>query len=118
MKNILVAVTLSVVFAFGAFAHAGHIRGPQSGSARCEAYGSVTYYETFRGGEMAEVAIQGDGDTDLDLFVYDMNGRLVAQGTGYTDRELVRWFVPSTGTYRIVVRNLGNVWNRYGLGTN
>ena len=118
MKKFIVAVAFCTMVAFGAVAHAGHIRGPQIGTARCEAFGSVTYHETFRGGEMAEFAIHGDGDTDLDLFVYDMDGRLVAQGVGTTDRESVRWFVPQTGTYRIVVRNLGNVWNRYGVGTN
>ncbi len=118
MKKIIVAVAFCTILAFGAIAQAGHVRGPQVGSARCEAYGSVIYYETFRSGEMAEVAIHGDGDTDLDVFVYDMNGRLIVQGVGLTDREQVRWFVPATGTYRIVVRNLGNVWNRFGLATN
>jgi hypothetical protein len=118
MKKCIVAVAFAALVAFGAAAQAGHIRGPQVGIARCEANATVTFYETFRGGEAAEVAIHGDGTTDLDVFVYDMNGHLVAQGTGITDRELVRWFVPQTGTYRIVVRNLGRVWNRFGIATN
>ena len=117
MKNLIIAV-LTVAFAFNTFAEAGHIRGPQVGNARCQAHSTVTYYETFRGGEMARVAIHGDGDTDLDLFVYDMNGRLVASATGTSDREMVQWFVPTDGTYRIVVRNLGNVYNQYGMATN
>ncbi len=80
----------------------------------------MTYFERFYGGETATVSIAGDGDTDLDLFIYDMNGRLVAQGIGLTDRETVSWYVPGnrTQTYRIVVRNLGGVWNRYTLRTN
>lgn len=97
---------------------AGRIPGPGVDSRRCEAYSSVTYYDTFRGGEMAVVSIVGDGDTDLDLFVYDNAGRLIVQGIGLTDRETVRWLPSTTGTYRIVVRNLGGVWNRYSLATN
>jgi len=118
MKKLTVALALIAALLVGTFAQAGHIRGPQVGQARCEANGSVAYYETFVGGEMGVVAISGDGDTDLDLFVYDSNGRLVAQGVGLTDHETVRFYVPTTGTYRIVVRNLGNVWNQYGMATN
>jgi hypothetical protein len=118
MKKIVIAFTFAALVTFGAYAQAGHVRGPQVGNARCEAYGSVTYHETFRGGEMAEFAIHGDGDTDLDLFVYDMDGRLIARVVGVTDRELVRWYVPQTATYRIEVNNIGNVWTRYGVGTN
>jgi hypothetical protein len=81
---------------------------------------SVTYFERFYGGELATVSIVGDGDTDLDIFVYDAQGRLVAQGVGPTDIESVSWFVPGNQiqTYRIVVRNLGGVWNRYTMRTN
>ena len=62
--------------------------------------------------------LAGDGDTDLDIFIYDTRDRLVAQGIGLTDRETVRWHVPAAGTYRIGVRNLGGVGNRYQLHTN
>lgn len=106
------------VLALAGGVEAGRIPGPGIDVRRCEAYASVTYYDTFRGGELAVVSIAGDGDTDLDLFVYDRFGNLVAQGIGLTDRETVRWLPRSTGTYRIVVRNLGGVWNRYSLSTN
>jgi hypothetical protein len=44
----------------------------------------------------------------------------VAQGVGATDIESVSWFVPGNQiqTYRIVVRNLGGVWNCYTMRTN
>ena len=99
-------------------ANAGRLNGPGKDTKICQANGSVTYYETFRGCEQARVAIVGDGSTDLDIFVYDMEGRLVAQGIGLTDIELVTWFPSRTQTYRIVVKNLGSVWNRYSLATN
>jgi hypothetical protein len=99
-------------------ADAGREKGPGKDTKVCPANGSVTYFETFRGGEQARVAIVGDGGTDLDLFVYDMDGRLVAQGIGLTDVEQVSWIPCWTQTYRIVVRNLGSVWNRYSLASN
>jgi hypothetical protein len=99
-------------------AEAGRVSGPGVDAATCEAFSSVTYHETFRGGELATVAIHGDGSTDLDLFVYDMQGRLIVQGIGLTDREVVSWVPNGTQRYRIVVRNLGSTWNRFGMATN
>jgi hypothetical protein len=94
---------------------AGSPRSARTDTAVCPAFGSVTYYETFRGGEFARAAIVGDGGTDLDIFVYDMNGRLVVRGIGPTDVEAVSWVPCYTQQYRIVVRNLGCVWNRYSI---
>ena len=34
------------------------------------------YKIAFRGGEVARAAVSGDGDTRLDLYVYDENGNL------------------------------------------
>lgn len=114
----LALLGLVAVLALSGVVEAGRIPGPGVDTRRCEAYSSVTYYDTFRGGELAVVSIVGDGDTDLDLFVYDNAGNLIVRGIGLTDRETVRWTPPATGTYRIVVRNLGGVWNRYSLATN
>ncbi len=109
----LVALSLVVVDA-----SAGRLNGPGRNNTICQAFSSVTYHETFYGNELAVVSIVGDGDTDLDVFVYDAAGNLVVRGIGTTDREIVSFMPPATGTYRIVVRNLGNVWNRFSLATN
>jgi hypothetical protein len=118
MKLFAVLFVGTLILGIESFAQAGRLNGPGVGTKRCEAHATVTYYETFRGGEPAVISIRGDGDTDLDLFVYDAQGRLVAEAIGPSDRETVQFYVPSTSTYRIVVRNLGNVWNRFGMATN
>lgn len=119
MKKSIVSLAAVIALCLGvSFADAGRIPGPGIDTAVCQARGSVTYFDTFRGGEIARVAIVGDGDTDLDVFVYDMQGRLIVQGIGRTDREVVTWVPNGTQQYRIVVRNLGNVWNRFSLATN
>lgn len=76
------------------------------------------YDINFAGGEPAAVYIEGDGDTDLDLYVYDENGNLICSDTDYTDRLLCTWNPRWTGPFRIKIQNRGNVYNAYGLVTN
>ena len=79
------------------------------------AYSTDTFYVTFRGYEDAAVIISGDGDTDLDLYVYDANGNLIDADTDGSDDCVVRFMPYRTGTFRIEVRNLGRVYNRYEI---
>lgn len=83
------------------------------------AYGRDRFEPTlFRGGEIARVVVRGDGDTDLDLYIYDSYGNLVAKDDDGLD-YCVATFRPSrTAYYTVVVRNLGSVYNRYTLTTN
>jgi hypothetical protein len=76
------------------------------------------YTISFRGGEPAVIGISGDGDTDLDLFVYDENGNLIGSDTDRSDDCVVRWSPRWTGPFRIKIKNLGGVYNRYVLVTN
>ena len=59
------------------------------------------------------VALKGDGDTDLDVYVYNSQGALVAYDSDFSDLCAVRFWALRGGTYRIVVVNRGNVYNRY-----
>jgi hypothetical protein len=72
----------------------------------------------FYAGELARVAVLGDGDTDLDLYIYDQNGNLIVSDTDYTDQCLVQFVPRWTGTFRVRVVNNGYVYNRYVLMTN
>ncbi len=81
--------------------------------------GSTDIYNVeFRGGELAEVAISGDGDTDLDIYVYDEYGNSIATDTSYGDTGHVSWYPRWTGGFRVEVRNNGMVYNQYVLITN
>ena len=82
---------------------------------RVEAQSNDYFTLNFRGGEQAVVAIEGDGDTDLDLYVYDENGNLIVSDTGSSDSCRV-YFTPRwTGAFRIVVVNRGYVHNVYEI---
>ena len=85
---------------------------------RVNAYSSNRYKFTFLGGEKAEILVWGDGDTDLDLFVYDSAGNLIVKDIGYTDTCYVQWTPSRTETFTIEIKNLGNVWNAYRLEIN
>src|SRR5262245_60292593 len=58
----------------------------------------------FNAGEMARVSIRGDGDTDLDLFVYDENGNEICRSTGTYDVEACTFQPRWTGNFRVEVR--------------
>jgi hypothetical protein len=89
--------------------------GVQFGTHTVNAHGEETFYECFWQGEWSRVALIGDGDTDLDLYVYDPFGNLVGCDTDYTDWCEVTWFARVGGTYRIVVLNRGSVYNEFTI---
>lgn len=96
----------------------GRVQGPAAEIKRVEARSRHVYRERFRGEQLARVVIVGDGDTDLDLFVYDENGNLIRSDIRVTDFVHVEWTPRWTGEFRIEVVNHGNVWNRYVMVTN
>lgn len=96
----------------------GRVPGPAYSISKVNALSHDWYRARFRGGEPAIVAVVGDGDTDLDLRIYDQNGNLICADTDYSDRNLCRWTPRWTGEFRIRITNLGRVWNQYQLRTN
>lgn len=98
--------------------HRGAVGGARSGSYRLPANSNHVFNLSFRAGQTAEVAIIGDGDTDLDLYVYDQNGNLIGSDADYTDNCYVSWTPRWTGNFKIKVINRGRVYNDYVLLTN
>jgi len=100
----------------------GSHRGAVNGPSRTVEYvsgNSVDNYQIrFVAGYLAEILVSGDGDTDLDLYVYDSNGNLIARDTDYSDDCYVSWVPAWTGRYVVKVVNRGPVYNKYVLLTN
>lgn len=61
------------------------------------------------------VVVNGDGDTDLDCWVYDRYGNLLGSDTDATDLCVISFRNPNSGTLTIRIRNLGSVYNEYDL---
>lgn len=116
-KLILASALLAGLLAFNpTAAFADPAGGSKGGVTTVKAHSTDVYEVVFRGGEATEIAISGDGDTCLELRVYDENGRLVASDTfgGGDDRHVVvrpKW----TGEFTVKVKNLGPVSNQYAI---
>ncbi|MDL2308831.1 hypothetical protein LJC68_03995 [Bacteroidales bacterium OttesenSCG-928-B11] len=96
----------------------GRVGGPGIMTAKVSAGGTDTYAIKFWANELAEIALSGDGDTDLDLYVYDENGNLITSDADYSDDCYVSWVPKWTGSFIVKVVNRGRVYNNYVIGTN
>ncbi len=99
-------------------AQRGNINGPSRDYDAVNGYSNIDYTASFVANQLAEVLVSGDGDTDLDLYVYDSSGNLIAKDIDYSDDCYVRWVPAWTGRYTIRIVNRGAVYNRFVILTN
>lgn len=99
-------------------AQRGNINGPSRDCGVVNGNDQILYTASFVANQLAEVIVSGDGDTDLDLYVYDSNGNLVGSATDYSDDCYVPWVPAWTGRYTIRIVNRGPVYNRFVILTN
>lgn len=114
----LVAKALAMAAIFGSLL--GDVQAAIPGGARhdihrVEALDADLFELTFTEKREAIVSIAGDGETDLDLYIYDRHGNLIVCDEGTSDSCTVRFWPFRTGTFRIVVRNRGKVFNVYKI---
>ena len=96
----------------------GAVGGPRSTTDRVLSNSTDVWEIRFRGGEVGSIRVDGDGDTDLDCYVYNSAGTLVAYDNDLTDYCILDWYQSSTGNVRLEIKNLGDVYNQYILSTN
>ena len=113
--NELVLTLANEVEAAGA---KGNLRGPRTYRIKVDPQQAINVQADFKGLEPAEIQIAGDGDTDVDLVVYDENDIEICRSMGERDQESCRWFPAWTGRFTIRLINLGAVWNGVQLVTN
>jgi hypothetical protein len=80
-----------------------------------QAYQSTWLTSHFGTGETQHFSLYGDGDTDLDLFVWDAFGNLIASAESYDDVESLSVIAFRAQILYIEVRNLGSVWNEFAI---
>lgn len=81
--------------------------------------GVTDYWEIpFYGNSYAELAITGDGDTNLDVAVTDENGNLICYDVSASDQFYCDFTPAWDGNFYVTVVNRGNVRNSYYLLTN
>lgn len=99
-------------------AHRGSVNGPSRHYDAVDGKSTDTYNISFIANELAEILVSGDGDTDLDLYVYDSNGNMIVSDSDYTDDCYVRWVPKWTGRFTVKIVNRGPIYNRYVILTN
>lgn len=65
------------------------------------------------GGETTQLIVVGDGDGDLDCFVYDSDGDLVDSDVGRADACAVEVTPREMSVYQFRVVNRGNITTKY-----
>lgn len=73
---------------------------------------------TYRGSEYADVYVEGTGQADLNLFVYDAQGRLVCSDTDISAIAHCGWTPAQESAFTVVVKNHGRGDSGYSLITN
>ena len=63
----------------------------------------------------SQVVVDGDGDTDLDCYVYDRAGRLLGGDDDGTDYCVVTFRRPASGNVVLDIENRGRVYNAYSI---
>lgn len=82
---------------------------------RVHAHSSVNYYFTASRGDDTTILVSGDGDTDLDAFLYDSSGRLIDSDIDGTDTCLLTVVPGYTDRFKIVIVNHGRVFNDFSI---
>lgn len=95
----------------------GVVGGPKSGRTVVKGGFTDQFVMKFEGGEPAAIQISGDGDSTLDLYVYDENGNRVCAAVGRGDDAICRWNPKWSGPFTVRVVNRGMA-NEYSIRTN
>ena len=105
LKKLIATGLTAMAIALGgtAAASAGYV-GPNE---------SVSFWDVFYAGEYSEVCIQGNGWSDIDLWVYDENGNFIGSSTSYGSYECVSFRPKWTGEFTFVVENEGKPSGSY-----
>lgn len=112
MKTAVVVLAVAMVAAATETAWAQSARW-----ARVQAFSTASWNLWANRGDLVTIAVEGDGDTDLDLYVYDDGGRLIASDRDPDDFAVVEFRVLRSSNFTIEVKNLGRVYNAYRIST-
>src|SRR5262245_33711752 len=108
-----VKLAAAALIALGTLAPAALQAGVQNSSVKAF---TTDVYRVWLSQGVHSVAVRGDGDTDLDLYVHGASG-LIASDDDNTDNCLVRFYVSRPGYFLVKITNRGAVHNNYTMVT-
>lgn len=96
----------------------GRVGGPVRHHDNIPAHSTHIYRILFKGGEPVMVSLSGDGDTDLEMYIYDEDDNMVYDDAVFCSANEPIFTPKWTSRYKIKIVNKGNVYNRYVLSIN
>lgn len=115
MKNLFATLILSTLTLFGSVAVADPTGGTFTDRDVLRVGAATRYSFMLNSNEVSAVRVAGEGDGDIDCFLYDDNGNLVASQVDTIDGCYLvvtpRW----TGTFRLIAKNNGAESSVYSL---
>ena len=120
MKKLATLLVLAIAITLNAIAptYAGAIGGSRYGDYTIRPFSTHSFQIAFRGGEYARVTVNGNRNTDLDLYIYDQWGRQVDFDDDGTDYCVAEWYVRDTAYFTVTIVNRGRYFNSYSISTN
>ena len=109
VTRVIAAAAVAAVLGTAGHAVAGMVRRD-----RVPAHSSKTW-TTWAGTGYNRVIVDGDRTTDLDCYVYNVNGVMLGKDDDATDYCVVDMELSRGGTILIQVTNRGNMYNDYLL---
>jgi hypothetical protein len=95
----------------GAAARGQSFQPVPEADVRIPARSSYSWEGVAHAGQELIIAAIGDGDTDIDLMVYDAKGRLICQDNNIGYYPVCRFTPLWNGRFRVVVLNRGDVYS-------
>jgi hypothetical protein len=74
-----------------------------------------SYTITLSGGSLHHIVVEGDGATDLDAYLVDGNGNVLALDENLTDFSVLRHFAATEIQLQLVIVNRGRRSNAYEI---
>lgn len=96
----------------------GRIGGASRTLSRLPGGNTDVWKVPFYGNSYAEVAVVGDGDSNLDVLVTDENGNTICYDVSWSDKVYCDFVPRWNGFFYITVQNTGRKRNSYYLLTN
>lgn len=96
---------------------AGGLNGPERGKQTLGQEKEFKTFFVFKKESQAMIRVSGDGNSDLDCYLYDDNMRELDRDTS-SDDQCRLWVIPKqTGKFHLRVINLGSI-NHFEFWTN
>jgi hypothetical protein len=100
-------VVIGAGWLIASFVHGGPEGGPKPDLLEIKPYQTVSQQLSFRGGELATVIASSRGSSDVDLYVFDESGNVVAWDDNPLDAGAAEWIPERGSRFAYVVRNTG-----------